>query len=94
MFEQIGSVSLVNTGEGLAVAYNIPNRFDFMQIRQSIFAKQIAMFGVKWDGPITDIILSDALQTQKPDSSGDDLVFQNITLLQHVEVDHEWIDWK
>ncbi|CAG9533695.1 unnamed protein product, partial [Cercopithifilaria johnstoni] len=91
MFEQIGSISFINAGETLAIMYNVPHRFDIAHIRESVFAKQAAYFNVKWDGPITDIILSDTLQTKKPKDLRDDHVFENITLLQFVDIDNELI---
>ncbi|EFO27048.2 hypothetical protein LOAG_01428 [Loa loa] len=92
LFDQIGSISFVNAGEVLAIIYNIPHRFNFMHINEALFSqKQMVQFYVKWDGPITEIILSDALQTKKPDNLDYDPVFESVTLLQHVDIDNELI---
>uniref|UniRef100_A0AAF5RW24 Galectin n=3 Tax=Wuchereria bancrofti TaxID=6293 RepID=A0AAF5RW24_WUCBA len=91
VFDQIGSISFINAGEALAIVYNIPHRFDIMLMHESVFSKQIAQFNIKWDGPITEIILSDTLKAKKPES-GHDFVFDGITLLQHVDIDNELIE--
>lgn len=74
------------------IVYNVPHRFDYMLMHNSMFSKQMAQFNVKWDGPITEIILSDTLATTKSDSSGYDPVFEGVTLLQHVDIDNEVIE--
>lgn len=74
------------------VVYNVPHRFDFMKMHSSLFAKHIAQFNVKWDGPITHIILFDTLaQKWIPDSLYGAQVYEKVTLLSHVEIDNEMI---
>ncbi|VDM91561.1 unnamed protein product [Litomosoides sigmodontis] len=83
-FDQIGSVTLVNAGEALVIVYNVPHRFYYMAMFDSLFAKSVAQFNVKWDGPITHMILSDAFSLER---TFDDPM--KITLLSHVEIDNE-----
>uniref|UniRef100_A0A915PXD3 Uncharacterized protein n=1 Tax=Setaria digitata TaxID=48799 RepID=A0A915PXD3_9BILA len=89
-YEQLGSITLINAGEALAILYNVPHRFDYTQMHKSAFSKHIAQFNVKWDGPITGIILSNPRHPNLSDI-GHDLVFQGTTLLQHVDIDNELI---
>ncbi|MCP9261318.1 hypothetical protein DINM_004693 [Dirofilaria immitis] len=91
-FDHLGSISLVNAGEALAIIYNVPHRFDFTHMHASIFSKQIAQFSVKWDGPITDIVFSDAIGDKRLTDLGHDLTFEGMTLLQHVDIDNELIE--